>query len=258
MPALITLTTDFGSQDGYVGAMKGRLLGALPGATLVDVSHDIPPQAIRQASWCLARAVPEFPDGSIHIAVVDPGVGSARAPLLAKTARHWLVGPDNGVFARLLGAEPPEALWHLPRDHHHWRAHASFDGLHLFVPAALRLALGDDPDSLGRRVADFVRLPDPAPVWQGARLTGEVLAFDRFGNAITNIRARHIDELPGKPIIYLGEDWLPLVGHYAEGESGAAMALINSDGLLELAVYCGSARERFGLREGTPVALVAG
>lgn len=257
MYPLITLTTDFGSQDGYVAAMKGRLLSLCPSARIVDLSHDIPPQALRQGSWCLARAVPEFPDGTLHIAVVDPGVGSARSALLAKTARHWLIGPDNGLFARLLEQEPPEALWHLHRDTPHWRPHASFDGLHLFVPAAARLVLGDEPDTLGRRVSDFVRLPEPGPVWQDGRLLGEILAFDRFGNAITNVRARHLDALAGKPLVYLGEHWLPLVHHYAEGEGAPGMALFNSDGLLELAVYAGSAQADFVLRVGTPITVAA-
>lgn len=255
MASIITLTTDFGSQDGYVGALKGRLLRLCPEARIVDLSHDIPAQAIRQASWCLARAVPEFPEGSIHVAVVDPGVGSARSALLARTARHWLIGPDNGLFARLLEVEPPQGLWHLHRDSPHWQAHASFDGLHVFAPAAARLALGDAPEALGRPVKDYARLPDPAPTRDGVRLLGEILAFDRFGNAITNIRARQLEGIAGKPVIYAGEAWLPLVHHYAEGEGLDAMALLNSDGLLELAVYCGSAQARLGLAEGMAVAV---
>ncbi|MBI2381625.1 MAG: SAM-dependent chlorinase/fluorinase [Gammaproteobacteria bacterium] len=253
MTPLITLTTDFGSQDGYVGAMKGRLLSLCPGAQLVDLSHDIPAQAIRQAAWCLARAAPEFPQGTIHLAVVDPGVGSMRSALLARTARHWLLGPDNGLFGRLLEQEPPVGLWHLHREHPHWQAHQSFDGLHVFVPAAARLALGDAPDTLGKPVKAFHHLPDPTPAWTEGRLNGEVLTFDRFGNALTNIRARHLEGLAGKPLIYVGEAWLPLVRHYAEGEGQPGMALINSDGLLELAVYCGSAQAALGLGEGSPV-----
>lgn len=256
---LISLTTDFGSLDGYVGAMKGRLLRLCPQAALVDLAHDIPAQAVRQAGWCLARAVPEFPAGSIHVAVVDPGVGSNRAALLAKTGGgHWLIGPDNGLFARLLELSPPAGLWHLHKRHEHWQAHASFDGLHLFVPAAARLALGDEPATLGHPVDDYHRLPDPAPAWQEGRLVGEILGFDRFGNAMTNLRARQLAELTGRVVVFVGEHWLPLRGHYADGENDKAMALVNSDGLLEIAVYQGSAERLLNLSIGMAVAASAG
>jgi S-adenosylmethionine hydrolase len=249
MSQFITLTTDFGTQDGYVGAMKGRILSICPHAQLIDISHDIEPQAVTQASWCLARSLPQFPPHTIHIAVIDPGVGSERFPLLVQTAQdHWLIGPDNGIFTEVLKYLPSVACYHIFRETAYWQAHRSFDGLAVFAPVAAHLANGLAPTEIGHPIEYLTLLETVQPQWQAAQLVGEVQMFDRFGNAITNITADLLQHTMLTTVYCQGFSF-PLVTHYAEGDHYTAFALINSDGRLELAHYCGSARQHFGLQE---------
>lgn len=255
-PTLVTLTTDFGTRDGYVGAMKGRLLTLAPAVRIVDISHAIDPQDVEGAAWCLARACPQFPGGSIHVAVIDPGVGSERPALLAERDGQWFVGPDNGVFARTWLHRPPDAVWHLHRETRWWSAHQSFDGLAVFAPAAACVANGVDPGDMGVRSIHFEPAPEPEPVPLGDGLAGEILTFDRFGNAISNIGAEQVAMFAGTGFtVHCREQVFAFGTHYAAQGNDECIALVNSDGLLELAVEGGSARERFDLRRGDPVVL---
>ncbi len=248
MTRLITLTTDFGTQDGYVGAMKGRILSLYPQAQLVDISHDLEPQALLQASWCLARSVPQFPAETIHVAVIDPDVGSTRYPVLIRTAQQqWLIGPDNGIFTEVLKQQAAVEIYHIYRETAWWQAHQCFDGLALFAPVAASLAGGLLPSDIGHPIEQLVSLPNVPTRLERDRLIGEIQVFDRFGNAITNITA---DDLQHSVVteIYCQGQYFPLVTHYAQGAEQTALALINSDGRLELSHYCGSARQLFGLQ----------
>jgi hypothetical protein len=248
---LITLTTDFSGIDGYLGAMKGRLLSLCPRVQLVDITHDIAAQDVRGASLCLARAVPEFPEDSIHVAVIDPGVGSTRAALLLRWRKRWLIGPDNGLFDRLLALEPAESIRSIYRETARWRAHSSFDGLYLFAPAAAWLANGLPLAEIGKPHTESLQQLDwPTPRREPSGWRGEILSFDHFGNALTNLSQAQLaeDDIPHCS----GHDW-PLASHYAATRPGSLLSLINSDGMLELACCNGSAQQHCRLEVGDAV-----
>jgi S-adenosyl-L-methionine hydrolase (adenosine-forming) len=254
--ALITLSTDFGTKDGYVGAMKGRILSIHSEAQLVDITHDIAPQNTTEAAWCIRRSVPQFPDGTIHVVVVDPGVGSDRKPLLVYADNQWLIGPDNGIFSLLLNRIDPVAIYHLNSKTEWWDAHQSFDGLALFAPAAACLANGIRPMEMGHPATTIRELDIPHPTFDECHATGEILHFDQFGNAISNIRQKDILELPNETFtIECGTHQFPLVHHYSAVREGERLAILNSDGLLELSVCGGSAEHSLQLNRGIQVVL---
>ena len=241
--AIITLTTDFGTQDGYVGAMKGRILSMCPSATIIDISHDIEPQNIRQAAWTLVRSSPYFPTKTIHVAVIDPGVGSDRRPLLLKSLNQWYVGPDNGIFTEIFRQFGSQEIYELHRSTEWWQSHSSFDGLALFAPAAACLASGVTLDKLGTAVSTINTIPPLEPVIEKNCLKGQIILFDRFGNAITNIHQDRLKTLGKKQLsVICNNQPLKLVDHYEACEPGGS-AIINSDQLLEIAVFSRSARE---------------
>lgn len=249
---IITLTTDFGTQDGYVAAMKGVILGICPEATLVDISHEIPPQDIRAGAFVLAGAAPYFPAGTIHLAVVDPGVGSDRRPVVVQTARALYVGPDNGLFDRCLRAEGWVGAFELANAaFRRPEVSCTFHGRDVFAPAAAHLARGLDPRDLGPPVRDLVGLEIPDPIDRGDSVEGLVVHVDRFGNLITNLEPRH---LPAEPIVRIeGRAVGGIVRAYADAPPGAPLAIWGSAGTLEISVRDGSACERFGVGRGARV-----
>jgi hypothetical protein len=246
MPPIITLTTDFGTVDGYVGEMKGVLLARVPHATIVDITHDIPPQDVERARLTVARVWRRFPESTIHVIVVDPGVGSTRAALAVQGDGRFLVGPDNGVLSPALlfpGAFAVELP--IPRE-----ATMTFHGRDVFAPAAASLALGAKIESLGTSVNSAVVRRTPEPTRRGdGGLAGEVILIDHFGNAVTNILG-----LRGG-VIECGPLRLPLKRTYADVEPAQPIALVGSTGFIEIAVRDGSAATRFSLERGTRVDL---
>jgi len=253
----ITLTTDFGTRDGYAGALKGCLLSLAPGIPVVDITHDLSPQAIVEGAWCLRRAVPKFPPGSIHLAVVDPEVGGWRNALVVMTERFLLVGPDNGLLSLAAQDDGIRRVIEIRDRPGQWSKSASFDGLTLFAPVAAHLARGRELEDVGEDAEDLVSLPEPQPARVGLALVGEMLFADRFGNCITNIHrslvgGRSIDRVVVKPGLEAR-----LCDHYADvAGSSTVGALWNSDGHLELAVFGQSAAARLGLQPGDPVRLL--
>jgi S-adenosylmethionine hydrolase len=241
---LITLLTDFGTADGYVAELKGVLLSQAPGCQVIDLSHDIPAHEIDTARLAVARFWQRFPAATIHLVVVDPGVGSDRQAIVVMSEGRFLVGPDNGVLSPALllpGAQvvslpvPPDAA-------------PTFHGRDVFAPAAAALARGELFESLGVPLADPVIRRTPEPVREdGGWLRGEVIVVDRFGNAVTNLHAVHGGD------VRVGERNIPLRRTYADVESGEAVALIGSSGLVEIAVRDGSASYSLGLGRGTVV-----
>jgi S-adenosyl-L-methionine hydrolase (adenosine-forming) len=251
---VITLTTDFGLADGYVGIMKGVILRIAPHVRLVDLSHDIAPQDVAQAAYVLARAAPYFPAATIHLAVVDPGVGSARYPLLITTERAAYVGPDNGIFSRAL-AEPSAQAWEL-NEPRFWLPELSrtFQGRDIFAPVAAHFANGILPEQLGRPITDTVRLALAEPCRHSdTSMSGEIISIDRFGNLISNIPAAWVAS--GNWRCCIAGHSAPLLSTYAEAISGALVGLIGSDGAVELAVRNGNAAQRLGVGIGTPIEL---
>lgn len=254
---LITLTTDFGLADGYVGTLKGVILGIAPDARLIDLSHDVLPQNIRQAAHILAGAAPFFPAGAVHLVVVDPGVGSARRPLLVSTPDAYFVGPDNGLFTFALAA-PGAQAWVLDRPQF-WLPQVSrtFHGRDIFAPIAAHLALGAPPHLLATPIPDPVRLQTTGAERLGnGTIHGHVSHVDRFGNLITDIPAawvangRWMCEIAGRQITGISAT-------YAEAAPGALITLISSGGAVEIAVCNGSAAQCLDARPDDPVRLWA-
>jgi S-adenosylmethionine hydrolase len=246
--AIITLTTDFGSSDGYVGAMKGvilRVAGSHPAPTIVDLAHDIPPGDIAHAAWVVASSTREFPAGSIHVVVVDPGVGGARRNVIVRARQRWYVGPDNGVFA-YLAEQCSYAI-----ENERFRAeHVSrtFHGRDVFACTAAAIAAGEDPATAGPEVRLIGRLPwgprDPG--------VGRIVHIDRFGNLITDLPEAEA----GTAVVVSGLT-LPLLGTYEDAATGALLAYVGSAGTVEIAVRDGHAGKRLGLARGTSVVRVS-
>jgi S-adenosylmethionine hydrolase len=245
---IITLLTDFGTSDSYVAEVKGVLLSGAPGATLVDVTHDVPPGDIRSAAYVLGRTWHQFPAGTVHLAVVDPGVGSARAALAFGAHGHCFVGPDNGVFTAVFhDAEVEAVALSLPR-----AAAPTFHGRDLFAPAAAALAAGAALATLGQRFAGIPqRLAYTPPHAEGRSVVGEIIYVDRFGSLISNIGAEGI---PAHAAIEIEELEIgPLVQTYNDVAAGNLLAYIGSGGAVEIAVRDGSAAERLGVGMGSRV-----
>ena len=187
---LITLLTDFGTRDAYVGSLKGVILSLNPEVRLVDLSHEVDPQDIRAGAFMLAEAAAYFPPGTIHLAVVDPGVGSRRRALAARCRGHYWVGPDNGLFHLIFNRAPDLAMVSLENPaYFRPRVSATFHGRDIFAPVAAHLSLGVDLDDFGPRVTDPVSLAFPEPEFGPETIQGEIISVDRFGNLISNIPA---------------------------------------------------------------------
>jgi S-adenosylmethionine hydrolase len=255
---IVTLTSDFGLVDGYVAAMKGVLLCQVVQAQLVDISHQVPRYDIVAGGFVLATAAPYFPRGTVHLAVVDPGVGSSRAAVALRTASAWFVGPDNGLLWRAAGGDGGEieqavSIHQAPGAP--GARSATFHGRDLFAPAAAYLARGGRMTDLGPEVAEVMpwRLPgvEPGPGF----VAGEVIHVDGFGNAQTNITG---DDLPPPgtevSVAAAGEVVCEKISNcYADVSRGASCALLGSEGYLEVAVSEGSAADRHGLTRGSQV-----
>lgn len=244
MPPIVTLLTDFGTADGYVAEMKGVLLAQAPEAMLVDVSHDVPPHDVESGRLALARYWRRFPEGTVHLCVVDPGVGSSRGALAVESDGRWLVGPDNGLLspALLLAGARVVALA-VPA-----QAAPTFHGRDVFAPAAAALVSGTPLDALGHPVLSPVlrRTPEARRREDGS-IAGEVITIDRFGNAITNCLG-----LRGGTIEVAGRT-MPIGRTYTDAAPGTPMALCGSNGLIEVAVRDGSAAAMLGIGRGAPV-----
>ena len=244
MRPVITLLTDFGTADGYVGEIKGVLLARVSGAAVVDVTHDIPPQDVEAGRLTLARVWRRFPPGTVHLAIVDPGVGGERRALAVESDDRALVGPDNGVLSpALLVAGARAVALPIPA----W-ASATFHGRDVFAPAAAELALGRPLEALGAPAHDPVirRTPEPHRLADGS-VQGEVISIDRFGNLVTNLVALR------SGVVDVNGVTLPLRRTYADVPRGNLVALIGSSGLIEIALRDGSAAGKLGLARGDAV-----
>jgi hypothetical protein len=245
---IVTLTTDFGWRDFYVAAMKGVVLSIHPEALLVDVSHDVPPGDLGEAARTLAQAAPCFPPGTVHAAVVDPGVGTDRRPLAAEAGGQLFVGPDNGLLWPLVAQDPRRRVVHLTEPRFFRRTVSrTFHGRDLFAPVAAHLASGRDPDELGTRIDDPIRFEEEPPREENGALVGEVTRVDRFGNLVTNISRDRLDRFLEGREPRTGAGGLEVrgvQGCYGDVAPGEALALIGSTGCLELSVNGGRASER--------------
>jgi S-adenosyl-L-methionine hydrolase (adenosine-forming) len=255
--SIITLTTDFGVGSHYVAAMKGVILSIHPTATIVDIAHDVPAQDVRQAAMLLDDVVDWFPAETIHVAVVDPTVGTDRAIVYAEIDRQHFIAPDNGLLSRLAARKRPTRLVQvLEREFWLKDVSTTFHGRDIMAPVAARLAEGLDPDRLGPPLRQLTALDWPAPKVGPMRIDGSVIEVDSFGNLITNIT---VDMLDGRPtdrraciVCNIYETW-GVYHAYAAQPGGTLVALIGSSGRLELAIVRDNAAERLGVGVGAPV-----
>ena len=254
---IITLTTDFGRRDPFVGIMKGVILGINPKALLVDLCHEVEPGNILRAAYIVNSAVSFFPPHSIHLVVVDPGVGSERRKVVVKAGDAFFVGPDNGVLTFPLKDPKREAVVEiLNQDFFLQPTSATFHGRDIFAPVAAHLSLGKSIKSFGEKMEDpvLLDLPEPEMLEEG-KLKGAVVYEDWFGNLATNLSIPPEEEAFPWRVRTGGGKIIPLHTHYAQAAEGELSALINSSGALELFVKDGSASERFGLKEGDEIFL---
>lgn len=250
----IALLTDFGTRDHYVGTMKGVMLGIAPEATLVDISHDVAPQDVLGGALQLAASYRYFPHDTVFVAVIDPGVGSARRAIAAEAGGFRFVAPDNGLLTLVFNEAPPTRIVELRAARYALpEVSRTFEGRDRFAPAAAWLATGVDLAALGPVVSEYLRLDVPEPTVDGDCLHGVVLAVDRFGNLVTNIPRALVDRL-GDATSTVGGTLVPrLVSTYAQMPPGEVCALFGSSSYLEFAVNSASAAARLGLSRGAVV-----
>ena len=253
---LITLTTDFGVADWFAGTMKGVILGIAPRATIVDISHGIASGDVRAGAFALAAAYRHFPRNTIHVAVVDPGVGSGRPAIAVKTADYFFVGPDNGILWLALSREKIKTIRHLENDSFfNQPVSHTFHGRDVFAPVAAHLSRGVPIQKLGPKVNEYGRLNWPVPKCRSGKIHGEIVYIDQFGNAITNIDAQDLATAnPPRCEVRTKRKRLgTLQTHYQAVPLHLPAALIGSTRLLEIAMNGGSAAASFGLKIGDPV-----
>ena len=251
---LITLTTDFGTQDWFAATMKGVILGLCPRAAIVDITHEIPAGDIRAGAFALMASHRFFPKGTVHVAVVDPGVGSARHAIAVQTASHFFVGPDNGVLSLALAKGKIKTIRRLENAGSFLQpVSRTFHGRDIFAPVAARLCRGSPIHQLGPPQQGFVRLRWSEPRMQRQGIEGEVVYIDRFGNLTTNIEEKYLPDVSLEHCrLDIGRRRnIPLASHYQAVPTGREVALIGSGGLLEIAVNGGSASQRLGLKIGS-------
>lgn len=262
---IITLTTDFGLNDHFIGTMKGVILAIEPEAQIIDICHAVQAFDVLDGALSISQAYNYFPSGTVHVVIVDPGVGTARRPLLVTSERHHFIAPDNGVLSLIYQREQRLSARHVTGEHYFLQPVSNtFHARDIFAPIAAYLAKGVDPAKFGEEVQDFVRFsaPKPKPVNE-TTLRGVVLKVDRFGNLITNITPQDAPMLfvenPGAFKIVIGQREIrEIKDAYALGAPGEVFGILGSMGYLEIAANRGAAAQILGAGKGTDVNIVLG
>lgn len=259
---IITLLTDYGLKDSYVAEVKGVILGIVPDATIVDISHDVGNYDIEEGAFHLARSVPYFPEGTVHIGVVDPGVGGERKPIMIRSRDAFFVGPDNGLLAPAAERLGIEQVYEITnRELLPPKVSDVFDGRDVFGPAGALLAKGVDIAELGTPLSGYVRLPNYEPKVAGSHLEARVIHVDGFGNLVTNITSEVLEGIGARDgcvfavTIHGREYRVPYVRHFSAVPKGELLALVAGGGYLELSVNMGDAHEYLGVGRGEKVNL---
>ncbi len=262
-PLIITLTTDFGTSDHFVGAIKGAILNINPQASIVDISHEVLPYDILDGALTLAQAYPYFPPASIHVVVVDPGVGTARRALLVSADRHYFVAPDNGVLSLVLDRDPTATVRHITSEHYFLQPVSNtFHARDVFAPVAAHLSKGIDTSNFGEPVADFARFAVPRAKRIGEKqIKGVILKVDHFGNCWTSITPGDVPELFGSSpsafrLVASQKEITKLVSSYAAGPAGEPFVIVGSSGYLELAANRASAAQLLGTHRGAEISIL--
>jgi S-adenosyl-L-methionine hydrolase (adenosine-forming) len=256
----VTLTTDFGTSDHYVGTMKGVVYSINPWARVVDISHDVQSYDVLDGALTLAQAYSHFPSETVHVVVVDPGVGSARRPILARTKNYFFVAPDNGVLSLALEREQRVSVRHITAENYFLHpVSRTFHGRDIFAAVAGWLSTGLESSDFGQEISDYARfsIPAPKPIGQG-RMQGEVLKVDKFGNVVTNLTLRDIPQLfvaqpPEFKIVIGRREVTRIRNSYSEGALDEVFAILGSMGFLEISTNRGSAARALEVGKGTEV-----
>jgi S-adenosyl-L-methionine hydrolase (adenosine-forming) len=262
---IVTLTTDFGLNDHFVGALKGVILNIVPDANIVDICHTVQAFDILDGALALAQSYAYFPPRTVHLVVVDPGVGSARRPILATSEMHNFVAPDNGVLSLMYAREQRLSVRHITAEHYFLQPVSNtFHGRDIFAPVAAYLAKGVDQEKFGEEVSDYVRFnaPKPKPI-DATSVRGVVLRVDRFGNLITNFTPQDAPALfqanvPPFKMVVGKREVTSMRTNYAEGAPGELFAIVGSMGFIEIAANRGSAAQITGAAKGSEVLLALG
>jgi S-adenosylmethionine hydrolase len=258
--SIITLLTDFGIKDPYVASMKGVILNVNPQCTLIDITHHVNPHDFQEGAFLLAKTYSYFPKGTIHLAVVDPGVGGARKPILLVTQNYLFVGPDNGLFTLVAKRESVKQVIDLTNKKYFLpQINTTFHGRDIFAPVAAYLSLGIPSKTFGKKLDHWVKLNFKEPVVRGKKLFGEILLIDHFGNLISDIdQARFINFTKGHPfVIRIGEKAISNIKKgYWEGKKQEAIALFGSGGFLEISINEGNAQRVLKVKKGEPITII--
>jgi S-adenosylmethionine hydrolase len=253
--AIITLTTDFGLKDGFVGVMKGVIWEIVPDVHIVDLSHEISPQNVLEGAYIMGRSAPYFPKGTIHVGVIDPGVGTDRRPIAAKLGSQYFVGPDNGLFSFMLARAENngEEVVIIDTDNpKYWLSEISnvFHGRDIFSPVGAHLAKGVPLEKLGTRIDNPVRLKLLEPEKKGDGWVGQIMHIDHFGNIATNFKHKHLDNMGPVVVQLCGVEIQGLVRTFGERPPGDLIALFGSTGNLVISVVNGNAASRLKAEPG--------
>jgi S-adenosylmethionine hydrolase len=259
---MITLLTDFGTTDYFIPAVKGVILSINPDIQIVDLTHEIPAQDIGAGAFTLGACYHNFPPGTIHVAVVDPGVGSARRAIVVRARDYLFVGPDNGVFSYAYAQEPQTNVFQIEREEYFRHpVSTTFHGRDVFAPVAAWLSRGLAVEAVGREISDYVKLglPQPKTDLPHKRVIGTILHIDHFGNCITNLTARELPpECMGQSaikLLFAGHEITHFGSHFAQAPKDEPFAYLGSAGFWEIAVWCDSAARRLGIERGAEVIL---
>lgn len=259
---IITLLTDFGGSDYFVGAMKGVILSINPSATIIDITHEIPPQDIEAGAFNLLSCYKTFPDGTIHVAVVDPGVGSDRRAILIECANQFFVGPDNGLFSWVCEREKDWTAVHVTNQRFFRHpVSRTFHGRDIFAPVAAALSNGVEPREFGEPLRDIVRLAALDPITADANtIEGRVIHIDRFGNCVTNFTQQTLrsrDETTSWRMIVNGEEINSFHAIFAEAPANEVFCIVGSAGFLEICARNNSAAKLLDIQTGQKVLLIS-
>jgi S-adenosyl-L-methionine hydrolase (adenosine-forming) len=257
---IITLLTDFGSKDHYVASMKGVILNINPHCTLVDITHEVKPHDIEEGAFILGNTYSHFPKGTIHLSVVDPGVGGTRKPILLVTQNYFFIGPDNGLFTLIVQREKVKQVVVLTKQKYFLpKVSKTFHGRDLFAPVAAHLSLGIKPTALGHEINSLEKIGFQKPIVREGKLLGEILHIDMFGNLVSNIDKEKLFRfIKGRPFVIRGgrKTIHDLKKGYWEGKKGGLIALLGSSGLLEISVREGSAQKMLKVKRGDPITII--
>ncbi|WP_333653641.1 SAM hydrolase/SAM-dependent halogenase family protein [Dissulfurispira sp.] len=254
---IITLTTDFGYKDPFVGEMKGVILSINPSVTLVDITHGIEPHKIEECAFIIGSSYKYFPSETIHIAVVDPGVGSERRPIIIEADGYYFVGPDNGIFSYVLSFSSNVKVIHITEERYMLSKDSpTFQGRDVFAPVAAWLSKGIALEAFGCTIDDFKRFEVPLPKVEGDKISGEIIYVDTFGNVITNIRKSDLQGLGEKFSVEIEGKVVRTVKNYSQASDNSLYCLINSSGHLEFFVYMDSASRLFDINKGEKVTVL--